>query len=145
MERNRTASNTFERLPIDYVHLRPEHVLPINIMCREHFWNGIDISECLQYPDYTIVALYGKLIVGFAFLVPNSSHNEAYLSFIFVHPDWRNSRCKDSIELSNQISLSQYMLYYLLNVKFIRSLIYIILYSYLMKRFKITYYIIKFI
>jgi cysteine-rich protein 2-binding protein len=115
-ERNRLTVKQFERLPIDYVHLRPEHVMPINIMCREHFWNGIDISECLQYPDYTIVALYGKLIVGFALMVPNSALNEAYLSFIFVHPDWRNSRQSDKVELKNQISISQYMLYYLLNV-----------------------------
>ena len=53
-----------ERCPIDYVHLRPEHVLPINLMCRQHFWSGIDVSECLQYPDYTIVCLYKKLIIG---------------------------------------------------------------------------------
>ncbi|RNA20228.1 cysteine-rich 2-binding -like [Brachionus plicatilis] len=80
----------FDRFSIDYVHLRPEHVMPINAMCRQHFWTGIDISECLGYPDYTIVALYRKLIVGFALLVPNSSLKEAYLSFILVHPDWRS-------------------------------------------------------
>ena len=53
-----------ERFPIDYVHLRPEHVLPINLLCRQHFWSGIDVSECLQYPDFTLVALYKKIIIG---------------------------------------------------------------------------------
>lgn len=100
---------------IDYVHLRPEHVIPINLVCREYFWNGIDISECLQYPDYTIVALYKKLIVGFAFVVPSkiSQSKEAYLSFIFVHPDWR----KVSVDVENGISIGRFMLFYLIKVK----------------------------
>lgn len=104
----------FERYPIDYVHLRPEHVLQINFMCEQHFWSGIDIAECLQYPDYTLVALYRKLIIGFAFLVPNVTHNESYLSFIFVHPDWRApAKCNTNM---NSISIAQYLLYYLVQV-----------------------------
>jgi len=82
-------------------------------MCEQHFWKGIDIAECLQYPDYTIVAMYRKLIIGFAFLVPNVTHNESYLSFIFVHPDWRKSAkgCNNS-----SVSVAQYLLYYLVRV-----------------------------
>ena len=110
VNRNRVANSI--RYPIDYVHLRPEHVVPINLMCREHFWNGIDITECLDYPDYTLVALYRKLIIGFAFLVPNMEIREYYLSFIFVHPDWRLSgRAKDD---PSQCSPAHYMLYYLI-------------------------------
>ena len=60
--------NESNRNSIDYVHLRPEHVIQINKMCEHFSWNGIDVSECLNYPDYTLVALYGKLIIGFAFL-----------------------------------------------------------------------------
>lgn len=133
---------------IDYVHLRPEHVLPINSMCERHFWNGIDVSECLQYPDYTIVALYKKLIVGFAFMVPLTSQDksqqqqqppnrslidpnvrrEMYLSFIFVHSDWRepkrrtgNVRVRTEDEPTTasdnlNVSIGQYMLYYLIKV-----------------------------
>ena len=71
------------RHPIDYFHLRPEHVEPINYLCEKFFWNGIDITDCLNYPDYTLVALYKKLVIGFAFLVPNLEHKESYLSFIF--------------------------------------------------------------
>lgn len=107
-------SEKLDRFSIDYVHLRPEHVIQINLMCRQHFWAGIDISECLQYPDYSLVALYRKLIIGFAFLVPNTSHKEAYLSFIFVHPDWRTIK---NTQFNNEnVSIAQYMLYYLIQV-----------------------------
>lgn len=113
---------------IDYVYLRPEHVLPINMMCEEHFWNGIDISECLQYPDLTIVALYKKLIVGFALLSPPSAQSstttinenkEMYLSFIFVHPDWREAKRKSTQKsgADQHVSIAQYMLYYLIKVR----------------------------
>jgi len=110
---NKANHVKFDRHSIDYVHLRPEHVFQINSQLEQHFWSGIDISECLQYLDYTLVALYRKLIVGFAFLVPNAAHNESYLSFIFVHPDWRNS---DKNCLNTNISIAQYMLYYLIRV-----------------------------
>lgn len=33
--------------------------------------------------------MYKKLVVGFAFMVPDVSHNEAYISFIYTHPEWR--------------------------------------------------------
>jgi len=51
---------------------------------------------------------------SFAFLVPNSimSHKEAYLSFIFVHPDWRSPRNPTD----DHISIGQYMLFYLIQV-----------------------------
>lgn len=94
----------FVKAPIDYVYLRPEHVFVINSLCKQFFWNGIDVSECLQYPDYTVVCLYKKLIIGFAFMVPNSSPNENYLSFIFVHADWRSS------------GIAKYMMYRLLSI-----------------------------
>jgi len=103
----------FHRAPIDYVHLRPEHVLQINHMCRQFFWNGIDISECLHYPDFTIVALYKKLIVGFALLFPRDSLKENYLSFILVHPDWRKSKTSTT---NSNISIAEYMMYYLMKV-----------------------------
>jgi ribosomal protein S18 acetylase RimI-like enzyme len=86
--------------------------MPINIMLRQNFWNGIDISECLEYTDFTIVVLYGKLVVGFAFMVPNESQNQAYLSFIYVHPDWR---CPKAPNTNNQdVSIAQYMMLYLI-------------------------------
>eukprot|EP00095_Tigriopus_kingsejongensis_P001148 maker-scaffold628_size122696-snap-gene-0.32 protein:Tk01148 transcript:maker-scaffold628_size122696-snap-gene-0.32-mRNA-1 annotation:"cysteine-rich protein 2-binding" len=77
------------RHPITYCYLAPQHVRSINVMAQQFFWPGIDVSENLQYPDFTCVALYRQMVIGFAFLVPDVSHTEAYISFLFTHPDWR--------------------------------------------------------
>nr|XP_056718791.1 cysteine-rich protein 2-binding protein [Euleptes europaea] len=77
--------------PIDYCYVRPNHIPSINSMCHEFFWPGIDLSECLQYPDFSVVVLYKKVIVAFGFMVPDVKYNEAYISFLFVHPEWRRS------------------------------------------------------
>lgn len=49
------------------------------------------VSECLSYPDFSIVALYKKLVVGCAFLVPDVGHNVAYVSFMAVRNGWQRS------------------------------------------------------
>lgn len=49
------------------------------------------MSECLTYPDFSIIALYKKLVVGCAFLVPDVGHNEAYVSFMAVRPGWQKA------------------------------------------------------
>ena len=36
----------------------------INSMCQEFFWPGIDLSECLWYPDFSVVVLYKKVIIA---------------------------------------------------------------------------------
>uniref|UniRef100_T1J5P7 N-acetyltransferase domain-containing protein n=1 Tax=Strigamia maritima TaxID=126957 RepID=T1J5P7_STRMM len=79
------------RSPIDYSYVRPDHIPSINALCREFFWPGIDLSECLQYPDFSCVALYKWMIIGFAIMVPDVKWNEAYISFVFTHPDWRGA------------------------------------------------------
>lgn len=35
--------------------------------------------------------MYKKLVVGFAFMVPDVKFNETYISFIFTRPEWRRS------------------------------------------------------
>ncbi|XP_066552945.1 cysteine-rich protein 2-binding protein [Amia ocellicauda] len=77
--------------PIDYCYVRPNHIPSINSMCHEIFWPGIDLSECLQYPDFSVVVLYKKVIIGFGFMVPDVKYNEAYISFLLVHPEWRRA------------------------------------------------------
>lgn len=77
--------------PIDYCYVQPHHIPAVNALCREFFWPGIDLSECLQYPDFSCVVLYKKLIIGCAFMVPDVKCNEAYISFVVVHPDWRRA------------------------------------------------------
>lgn len=60
------------------------------------------VSECLTYPDYSVVALYKKLVVGCGFLVPDVGYNEAYISFMAVRPNWQRSR------------IASFMLYHLI-------------------------------
>lgn len=49
------------------------------------------VSDCLSYPDYSVVALYKKLVVGCGFLVPDVGYNEAYISFMAVRNNWQRS------------------------------------------------------
>ncbi|EZA53926.1 Cysteine-rich protein 2-binding protein [Ooceraea biroi] len=77
------------KAPIDYSYIRPQHVSAVNSLCRRFFWPGIDLTECLQYPDFTCVVLYKKLVIGVGVLVPNVGCNEAYISFFLVRPEWR--------------------------------------------------------
>ncbi|XP_036389658.1 cysteine-rich protein 2-binding protein [Megalops cyprinoides] len=77
--------------PIDYCYVRPNHIPSVNSMCHEIFWPGIDLSECLQYPDFSVVVLYKKVVIGFGFMVPDVKYNEAYISFLLVHPEWRRA------------------------------------------------------
>ncbi|KAL0278958.1 UNVERIFIED_CONTAM: hypothetical protein PYX00_000622 [Menopon gallinae] len=79
------------RAPIDYSYVRPHHIPAINSLAQQYFWPGINLTECLQYPDFSCVVLYKKLIVAFAFLVPDVTCNEAYVSFIFTRPEWRRA------------------------------------------------------
>lgn len=79
------------RAPIDYSYIRPQHIPAINSLCSQFFWPDIDLTECLQYPDFTCVVLYKKLVVGFAILVPYVSYNESYISFILTRPEWQKS------------------------------------------------------
>lgn len=90
------------RHPVDFCYVRPQHIPVVNAMCRTFFWPGIDLSESLQYPDFSCIAMYRKLVVGFAFMVPDVKFNEAYIPFIFTHPEWRKS------------GIAKFMLYHLI-------------------------------
>lgn len=62
------------------------------------------MTDCLSYPDYSIIALYKKLVVGCAFLIPDVGHNEAYVSFLAVRPGWE------------RVGIASFMLYHLTQV-----------------------------
>lgn len=60
------------------------------------------VSEALEHPDFSCIAMYKQLVIGFAFLLPNVSVTEAYITFLFVHPDWRRA------------GIGKFMLYHLI-------------------------------
>ena len=90
---SRNKDNLFKELqhPIDFCYVQPNHLSAVNKLASLLFWPGIDLTEVLQYPDFSCVVLYKKLCIGFAFLVPDTRWNESYLSYFGVHPDWKNS------------------------------------------------------
>lgn len=100
------------RASIDYCYVRPHHIAAVNSLLQNNFWPGIDskligsskfylllhlpclwilVSECLSYPDFSIVALYKKLVIGCAFLVPDAINCAAYVSFMAVRPGWQRA------------------------------------------------------
>ncbi|KAK8384262.1 hypothetical protein O3P69_009193 [Scylla paramamosain] len=88
--------------PIDYCYVTARHIPPMNQLARHFFWPGIDLSEVLQYPDHTCVVLYRRLVVGFGVVVPDTGYNEAYLSYLLVHPEWR------------RVGIASFVLYHLI-------------------------------
>jgi ribosomal protein S18 acetylase RimI-like enzyme len=71
---------------IDFMHLRKEHLPQLNRLLSDAFWPNIDVTESLEYPDYSVVLLYGRLIIGCGLVSP-----EGYLTYLYVHPDWRSN------------------------------------------------------
>ena len=125
----KSSSAKLPKFPINYTYIQPRDVSQINRMACKFFWPGIDgrqicrinlkifimfsltflvVSECLKYPDFTCVVSYKKLIVGFACMVPDYSQTEAYISYIFTHPEWRRH------------GIAKFMLYHLAQVFYCR-------------------------
>ncbi|KAJ1547074.1 Cysteine-rich protein 2-binding protein, partial [Cladochytrium tenue] len=71
---------------VDFVHLRAELVADINELLARLFWPGIDVSEHLQAPDYTVVALHGRLVVGCGLMT-----EAGYITYVCVRPGWRGA------------------------------------------------------
>ncbi|KAJ2585340.1 hypothetical protein IWW49_004657, partial [Coemansia sp. RSA 1797] len=85
-----------DRETIDYVYLQSSHIEQVNALLSRTFWPGIEMSEALQYPEFSIVALYGRRVVGCAFLTP-----DAYLTYIAVAAGWEGA------------GIAKYMVYHL--------------------------------
>ncbi|KAJ3072513.1 Cysteine-rich protein 2-binding protein [Podochytrium sp. JEL0797] len=71
---------------IDYVYFQPMHKQQVNEMLSRQFWPGIDVSEHLDRPDLSVVALYKRVVVGCAFIMP-----DGYITFIMVKPGWQRA------------------------------------------------------
>ncbi|CAG8465038.1 3963_t:CDS:10 [Diversispora eburnea] len=83
--------------PIDYCYLQKEHLNQVNDLLQRCFWPSIDISENLLFPDFSVVAMYKRLIIGCGFMTP-----EAYITYVAVAPGWQKS------------GIGQFMLYHLI-------------------------------
>lgn len=83
--------------PIDYCYFRPEHLAEVNHMLSTFFWPGIEMSEALEHPEFTVVVCYRRLVIGCAFMTPG-----AYISYVLVHPHWRGG------------GIGRFMIYHLL-------------------------------
>ncbi|KAG2213451.1 hypothetical protein INT47_009125, partial [Mucor saturninus] len=81
---------------IDYVYFQKEHLAQVNQLLSRSFWEGIDVSESLLFPEFSIVALYKRHVIGCAFMTP-----EAYITYFAVDEGWGNA------------SIGQFMLYHL--------------------------------
>ncbi|KAL1919337.1 uncharacterized protein VTP21DRAFT_2030 [Calcarisporiella thermophila] len=91
--------------PIDYCYIQREHLTQVNSLLCRCLWPGIDISEALLFQDFSIVALYKRLVIGCAFMTP-----EGYVTYIAVAPGW------------DRVGIGQFMLYHLLQTAMGRDL-----------------------
>lgn len=71
---------------IDYVYFQKEHLAQVNSLLSRSFWEGVDVSESLLFPEFSIVALYKRHVIGCAFMTP-----EAYITYFAVDPGWTNA------------------------------------------------------
>ncbi|CAO3657294.1 unnamed protein product [Mucor hiemalis] len=71
---------------IDYVYFQKEHLVQVNELLSRTFWEGVDVSESLLFPEFSIVALYKRHVIGCAFMTP-----EAYITYFAVEPGWGNA------------------------------------------------------
>ncbi|KIK97351.1 hypothetical protein PAXRUDRAFT_232092 [Paxillus rubicundulus Ve08.2h10] len=90
--------------PITYVSLQPSHLRQVHELLARVFWDGIDVNDSLQYsPERcTVIAMYGQLVVGAAFL---SSPQETYITYMAVRVGWDNTQIATTM-LYHLISLN---------------------------------------
>ncbi|KAI8330331.1 hypothetical protein BC941DRAFT_440878 [Chlamydoabsidia padenii] len=81
---------------IDYVYFQREHLEQANQLLARCFWDGVDVSESLQFPEFSVIALYKRCVIGCAFMTP-----EAYITYFAVMAGWERA------------GIGQFMLYHL--------------------------------
>jgi len=75
--------------PVDFCYVQPGLVGAASSLARLLFWPGIDLTESLQWPEFSCVVLYRRLCIGIGFLTPDTRWSESYLTYFGVHPEWR--------------------------------------------------------
>ncbi|EGG23377.1 hypothetical protein DFA_05509 [Cavenderia fasciculata] len=72
--------------PIDYKYLTPDLVDRTQTFLCENFWKGIELNDVLEYPDFTVCALYKSMVIGCGIMNP-----DGYIMFLSVHPEWQGT------------------------------------------------------
>jgi ribosomal protein S18 acetylase RimI-like enzyme len=72
--------------PIDFMPVRREWLSQTNRLLQEFFWPAVDMTEALDYPDFGIIVLFQKLVIGCAFVTP-----DGYMTYFMIHPEWADS------------------------------------------------------
>ncbi|CAJ0835206.1 7207_t:CDS:2, partial [Entrophospora sp. SA101] len=67
--------------PIDYCYFQKEHLNQVNDLLQKSFWPEIEVSENLQFPEFSVIALYKRLVIGCGFMTP-----EVYTTYFVVAP-----------------------------------------------------------
>ncbi|KAJ1976366.1 hypothetical protein H4R34_004005 [Dimargaris verticillata] len=80
------ATSQPRRYPIDYCYFQQCHLEQVNALLSRAFWPDIDMNEALLNPEYSVVVLYKRLVIGCAFMTP-----DAYLTYITVAPGWEGA------------------------------------------------------
>ncbi len=73
--------------PITFCYFGEHHLASVNALISYFFW-PVNLKEYLQYPDFTVIVQYGKLVIGCGFMTPDVKVSEAYIPFLLVHPDF---------------------------------------------------------
>ena len=81
------GSRSYQIQSVTFSYFRKHHLTFVNSLVSYFFW-PVNLNEYLQYPDFTVIALYGKLVIGCGFMTPDVSVSEAYIPFLLVHPDF---------------------------------------------------------
>ena len=95
--RDKPSSSPPLSSPIDFCYFQPEHLLQVNELLQRVFWPGIDVGENLQYPEFSIIALYKRLVIGCGFVTP-----AGYVTYLAVSAGWEKS------------GIGKFMLYWLI-------------------------------
>nr|CAG8481010.1 1037_t:CDS:2 [Entrophospora candida] len=59
--------------PIDYCYFQKEHLNQVNDLLQKSFWPEIEVSENLQFPEFSVIALYKRLVIGCGFMTPETN------------------------------------------------------------------------
>ena len=84
------SSERYQMKFVEFSYFQEKHLTAVNSLVSYFFW-PVDLREYLQYPDFTVVVAYGKLVVGCGFMTPDVKVTESYISFLLIHPDFRRA------------------------------------------------------